>query len=91
MMFELLLNADVYAPRPLGRQHLLVCAGKIVYLGETVPTLDETLGVRTTDLEGRRLIPGLIDGHVHVTGGGGEAGWHTSVPTVPLGQFTQAG
>ncbi len=90
-MFELLLNADVYAPRPLGRRHLLVCAGKIVYLGKTAPTLDETLGVRTTDLEGRRLIPGIIDGHVHVTGGGGEAGLHTSVPPVPLGQLTSNG
>ncbi len=90
-MFDLLLNADVYAPKPLGRRHLLVCAGKIVYLGETVPTLDEALGVRTTDLEGRRLIPGIIDGHVHVTGGGGEAGLHTSVPPVSLGQFTSNG
>jgi len=90
-MFDLLLNADVYAPEPLGLRHVLVCAGQIVYVGETVPALDEALGVRTTDLEGRRLIPGLIDGHVHVTGGGGEAGWHTSVPPVPLGQFTTHG
>ncbi len=90
-MFDLLLNADVYVPEPLGLRHVLVCAGQIVYLGETVPALDEALGVRTTDLEGRRLIPGLIDGHVHVTGGGGEAGWHTSVPPVPLGQFTTHG
>ena len=90
-MFDLLLNADVYAPEPIGPRHLLVCAGKIVYIGETVPAMDETLGVTTTDLEGRRLMPGLIDGHVHVTGGGGEAGLHTSVPPVPLGQFTSNG
>ncbi len=90
-VFELILNADVYAPEPLGRRHLLVCAGKIVYLGETVPALDERLGVQTTDLEGRRLLPGFIDGHAHVTGGGGEAGLHTSVPPVPLSAFTTAG
>lgn len=90
-MFDLLLNADVYAPEALGLRHLLVCAGKIVYLGEAAPAMDEALGVRTTDLEGRRLIPGFIDGHVHVTGGGGEAGLRTSVPPVPLGQFTTHG
>ena len=90
-MFDLILNAEVYAPEPLGRRHLLVCAGKIVYVGETVPTVDAALGVRTTDLEGRRLMPGLIDAHVHVTGGGGEAGLHTSVPPVPLSQFTSNG
>ena len=90
-MLDLILNADVYAPEPLGHRHLLVCAGKVVYVGEAVPTLDEALGVRTTDLEGRRLMPGLIDAHVHITGGGGEAGLHTSVPPVPLSRFTSKG
>ncbi len=89
--FELLLNAEVYAPEPLGTQHVLLCAGQIVYLGKTIPVLDDALGVRTTDLEGRRLIPGLLDAHVHITGGGGEAGLHTSVPPVPLSQFTANG
>lgn len=90
-MFDLILNADVYAPELLGLRHVLVCAGKIVYTGETVPALDEALGLRTIDLEGRRLMPGLIDAHVHITGGGGEAGLHTSVPPVPLSQFTSNG
>lgn len=90
-MFDLILNADVYAPAPLGLRHVLVCAGKIVYLGEARPALDAALGVQTTDLEGRRLIPGLLDAHVHITGGGGEAGLHTSVPPVPLSQFTTCG
>ena len=43
------------------------------------------------DLEGRRLIPGLIDGHVHVTGGGGEAGFSTRVPAPMLSRYTRAG
>lgn len=37
------------------------------------------------------MIPGFIDGHAHVTGGGGEAGFRTRVPPVPLGKFTTAG
>ena len=90
-MFDLILNADVYAPAPLGVRHVLVCSGKIVYVGEAVPALGEALGARTTDLEGRRLMPGFIDAHVHVTGGGGEDGLHTSVPPVPLSQFTKNG
>ena len=31
----------------------------------------EILGVDIIDLQGARLIPGFIDGHVHVSGGGG--------------------
>lgn len=90
-MFDLLLNATVYAPQPLGQRHVLVCAGKVVYIGEEIPALDASLGVQTIDLEGQRLMPGLLDGHAHITGGGGEAGLHTSVPPVPLGQFTASG
>ncbi len=37
------------------------------------------------------MVPGLIDGHVHVTGGGGEAGFRTRVPAVPLTRYTLAG
>ena len=48
-------------------------------------------GASERDLGGRRLIPGFIDGHAHVTGGGGESGFKTRVPPVPLGHFTSAG
>lgn len=48
-------------------------------------------GAIEIDLGGCRIIPGFIDGHAHVTGGGGEAGFSTRVPPVPLGSFTTAG
>ena len=36
-------------------------------------------------------MPGLIDGHTHITGGGGESGPASRVPAPFLGQFTRAG
>ena len=45
-----------------------------MWIGRDLPAFDRKLEVRETDLGGRRVIPGLIDGHVHLTGGGGEAG-----------------
>jgi predicted amidohydrolase len=36
-------------------------------------------------------VPGIVDGHVHITGGGGEAGPQTRVPPVPLSRFTAGG
>lgn len=87
----LLRNADVYAPEPLGRRHVLVGGGKVLWIGDALPPLPSALDVDEVDLAGRALAPGLIDGHVHLTGGGGEAGPHTRVPPVPLSRFTRAG
>ena len=90
-MFELITNAKLFAPEPLGIRHLLVCAGKVVYIGEQLPQLDDALEVNVTDLDGARLVPGLIDAHTHLTGGGGEAGPSTRVPPLALSQITSAG
>ncbi len=88
---QLLRNADVYAPEPLGVQQLLLGGGKILWIGRELPDLPAALPLDAIDLEGRRLIPGLIDGHVHVTGGGGEAGFSSRVPAPMLSRYTRAG
>jgi beta-aspartyl-dipeptidase (metallo-type) len=90
-MFELITNANLFAPEPLGIRHLLVCAGRIAYIGEQLPRLDDALEVNVTNLDGARLVPGLIDAHTHLTGGGGEAGPSTRVPPLALSQITSAG
>jgi len=91
MNLLLLRNAQVHAPEPLGLQHLLLGGGHILWMGATLSELPATLAVQTIDLHGRRLIPGLIDAHVHVTGGGGEAGFRTRVPPLGVSRFTRAG
>lgn len=88
---ELLRNATVYAPEPRGQMDVLIGGGKILWMGASLSALPGVLGVHEVDLEGRVVIPGLIDGHAHLTGGGGEAGPHTRVPAPPLSQYTIAG
>jgi beta-aspartyl-dipeptidase (metallo-type) len=88
---ELLRNADLYDPDPKGRVHLLVGGETILWAGADLPVLPAALRVKERDLEGRRVIPGLIDIHVHLTGGGGEAGMHTRVPPLQLSQLTAGG
>ncbi len=87
----LFVNADVFAPEPLGRRAVLALGGRIVGVYDRIPMLDEALAVETIDLDGAALVPGFIDAHVHITGGGGEAGFASSVPPVPLSHFTTAG
>jgi beta-aspartyl-dipeptidase (metallo-type) len=90
-MFELITNARIYSPASLGMGCVLTCAGKIVYIGQSKPELGSGLEVQVTDVKGRMLLPGLVDGHAHITGGGGETGYSSKVPPVPLSEFTGAG
>jgi len=90
-MLTLIKNADIYSPEPMGIGHLLLGGGKVLYVGRQLPAVDASLLAETMDLEGAPLIPGLIDCHVHVTGGGGEDGFSTQAPPVPLSQFTRHG
>ncbi|KIQ96802.1 beta-aspartyl-peptidase [Lysobacter sp. A03] len=88
----LLRNADVHAPTHLGRQDLLIGGGRILAMQPAEDAARPTPAhTNLIDLQGRRVMPGLIDGHAHITGGGGEAGAHTRVPPVPLSRFTRAG
>src|SRR5436190_24261999 len=90
-MIEYLTHADVFAPEPVGVVNVLLCTGKIAWIGAERLDLPRSLPVRTRDLEGRRLVPGFIDAHVHVTGGGGESGAKSKVPPVMLSRFTRGG
>lgn len=89
-MLELLTNASVFAPEDLRLRHVLVGGGRILAISDDAAALEASV-TTVTDLEGRRLLPGFIDGHAHVTGGGGESGFSSRVPPVPLGRFTTAG
>ncbi len=87
---QLLRNADLYDPQPKGRANILIGGERILWIGDELE-LPASLGATVRDLEGRRVIPGLIDCHVHLTGGGGEAGMHTRVPPLQLSRLTGGG
>ena len=89
MSLTLLLNAELYDPEPRGRAHLLLGGGRVLWVGRDVPVVG--VPVAEQDLEGRPVIPGLIDCHVHLTGGGGEAGPETRVPPLALSRMTTGG
>lgn len=86
-MLQLLTNAFLYDPAEVGLRHLLVASGKVVWVGEQIPALDDALDVTVTDLDGQVVFPGFVDGHAHTTGGGGEAGYASRVPAVGLSKF----
>lgn len=91
MSLLLLRDARVFAPAPLGIVDVLVGGGRILAVGPGRIEAPAGIATEVIDLEGRRLIPGLVDCHVHVTGGGGEAGFRTRVPPLAPSRSTRAG
>jgi beta-aspartyl-dipeptidase (metallo-type) len=90
----LLRNADLYAPEPLGRRDLLVTGGRVVALSEpgaSLEALPASYACEEHDCAGARVVPGLVDAHVHVTGGGGEGSFCSRVPPLSLSQLSLAG
>lgn len=88
----ILRHADVYAPTPLGRRDVVIAGGRILAVVD--PGQGELVSsglVECVDVDGARLIPGLIDCHVHSTGGGGESGPDARVPPIQLTHLTTAG
>lgn len=92
--FTLIRNANVYAPEPLGLQDVLMAGGKIVALGSSLASWLSPLQAaeaEVVDANGQLLIPGLVDPLVHISGGGGEGGFHTRTPAMQLTDATLGG
>ncbi|AEF56220.1 beta-aspartyl-peptidase [Marinomonas posidonica] len=89
-MFTLVKNANVYAPEALGIKDILIAAGKILQIENTIDSSNMT-DINILDAKGKTLIPGFVDGHVHLIGGGGEGGYHTRTPEVRLSHLTLSG
>ena len=52
----------------------LIRDGRFIAVGNTVPT---AAGTRVIDLQGRTVVPGLIEGHVHIVSLANRPGYHT--------------
>ena len=85
----LIKNAEIYTPNCLGKKDVLVCGSKIEYIADKIDLTE--VPCQVIDAAGMKLIPGLIDQHVHITGGGGEGSFHTRTPEIELSELIKAG
>jgi len=88
----LIKNIEVYQPDYLGKKDVLVAGEKIVAIEDTIDisTL-KNLDITVIDGLGKKLIPGLIDAHVHIAGAGGEGGPSTRTPEMQLSHMLDGG
>lgn len=86
----LIRNAKVYSPDFLGVRDVFVAGGKICCIRERID-VEDCLPVEVIDGKGCVLLPGFIDNHVHILGGGGEGRYRTRTPELSLSTMIEAG
>ncbi|MBO9521351.1 MAG: beta-aspartyl-peptidase [Nocardioidaceae bacterium] len=86
---HLIRNAHLYDPDDVGMRDVLIAGERVVEIGERL----DTGGLEVTELDagGRPVVPGLVDGHLHVIGGGGNEGYASRIPELWVGELVLAG
>jgi beta-aspartyl-dipeptidase (metallo-type) len=89
-MLTLFKSAVTYSPHLLGAKDILVGGKSILAIADHI---ERPLGVEVNvvDCTGLWLMPGLIDSHVHITGGGGEGGPASRMPELQISMMTDGG
>ena len=82
-------NADLYAPEHKGIKQILTVNDKIIAVEDEISA--DLPGLEVIDLNGAIVTPGLIDQHIHVTGGGGEGGPLTRAPELNFSELVEGG
>ncbi|WP_276894160.1 beta-aspartyl-peptidase [Hallella bergensis] len=88
-MLTLIKNTHLYTPEYCGVKDLLLCGEKLVAIGEHL----NVTGMQTQeiDAQGLNCMPGLIDQHVHIIGGGGQTGYFSLAPEISLSTLIKCG
>jgi len=88
--FTLIRGGELYSPEEEGTKDLLIAGDRIARVAERIDVPKE-LNVEIFNASGKLIVPGFIDLHVHLIGGGGEDGPTSRVPEITLSELTQAG
>lgn len=89
-MLTLIQQVHIYNPEDLGIKDVLFCGNTLIAIENKInpgnfPQLNVIDGTNC------KLVPGFIDALVHITGGGGEGGFHTRTPQMQLTDATTSG
>jgi beta-aspartyl-dipeptidase (metallo-type) len=90
-MITLIRGGEVFAPEPLGRKDVLIAGGVIEAVAGPGTLMADGCGAEVVDAAGMRVIPGLVDPHVHILGGGGEGGPATRAPEIRVEDIVASG
>jgi beta-aspartyl-dipeptidase (metallo-type) len=91
MGWTLVRGGHIFDPEDRGISDLLILGGRIAAVGTNLP-VPSGIGEGTAlDAAGRIILPGLIDGHIHVMGASGLGGPTTRTTDLQIDRITSAG
>ncbi len=90
-MITLIRQGTVFSPVPLGKKDVLLSAAKIVAVTEPDSIKIHGIDFKTIEARDKIILPGLIDSHVHILGGGGEGGPTTRAPEIAIEDILSSG
>ena len=90
-MITIIKNVECYAPEYLGVKDICTAGEKIYKISD--PGRIDLYGedIHTIDGSGLLALPGIIDGHVHIIGGGGEEGFQSRIGEIDIRDILTAG
>lgn len=90
-MIKLIKSADVYSPKNIGLKDILIANNKIEGIYDNFKIPENCDFIEIIDATGKIAVPGFVDSHVHIIGGGGEGGFKTRTPEVSISNLLEAG
>jgi len=91
LMLKLVTGADVYTPNFIGKKDILIADSKIMAIEDSINPDSVYSDCEVINADGLLMVPGFVDSLVHITGGGGEGGFHTRTPEMNLSDATLSG
>jgi len=90
-MLTLISRGSVFSPDPRGKKDILILGDKIGAVSEPGQIEIKGMEYEVVDASEKIVIPGLIDSHVHILGGGGEGGPATRAPEITVEDVVSSG
>ena len=80
----------MYTPAFIGKKDILIVYDRIGLIDDAIDT-EIFPELEVVNAEGKLVLPGFVDQHVHITGGGGEGGFATRISPLHISDLVQCG
>lgn len=90
-MISIIKDVKVYSPNNLGENNVVIVGEKFEGIYKDIDIPKDFIHINEIEGRGKIMLPGFIDGHVHIIGGGGEGSFNSRTPEISFTELTTAG